>query len=163
MATAYSASPPRAFQYPPQSHNRVSSRSAYPTFLSFQVTLQLQIKWAWQGLYDSFRWIIVLRTIIRQVLVPFERKNIGRATHFLAYSDSAVRSNFYKSLFLNSLSLASIYAFDVFLQPLASRDEPKWFHRNVGWFYQVMWLLPIVGTSFYLNVSCSDFLRPSDE
>lgn len=72
-----------------------------------------------------------------------------------AYSDPAVRSNFYKSLLLNALSLASVYAFDVFLQPLASRNDPKWFHRNAGWFYQIMWLLPILGTSFYLNVSYS--------
>jgi len=52
---------------------------------------------------------------------------------------------------LNSLSLVSIYIFDLLLQPLV-QDQQKWFHRNIGWFYQVLWLLPVVGTSLYLNV-----------
>jgi etoposide-induced 2.4 mRNA len=59
----------------------------------------------------------------------------------------------YKSLLLNSLSLASIYTFDLLLLPLVQGQE-KWFHRNVGWFYQVLWLLPVVGVAFYLNVGC---------
>jgi len=57
----------------------------------------------------------------------------------------------YKSLVLNSLSLFSIYVVDLLLQPLV-KDEQKWFHRNTGWFYQVLWLLPVVGSSLYLNV-----------
>ena len=52
---------------------------------------------------------------------------------------------------LNSLSLLSIYIFDLLLQPLV-QDEQKWFPRNIGWFYHVLWLLPILGTSLYLNV-----------
>ena len=53
---------------------------------------------------------------------------------------------------LNVVSLVSIYFFDWLLLPLA-QSQQKWFHRNLGWFYQVLWLLPVVGVSFYLNVS----------
>ncbi|GLB35388.1 putative etoposide-induced protein 2.4 (EI24) [Lyophyllum shimeji] len=70
-------------------------------------------------------------------------------------SDAEIRANVYKSLLLNSLSLISIYTFDLLLLPLV-RDQQRWFHRNIGWFYQVLWLLPVVGASFYLNSSwCS--------
>ena len=68
------------------------------------------------------------------------------------YSDSEVRGNVFKSLILNTVSLVSIYFFDWLLLPLA-QEQQKWFHRNIGWFYQVLWLLPVVGVSFYLNVS----------
>jgi len=71
------------------------------------------------------------------------------------FSDPEIRSNILKSLLLNMLSLTSIYAFDLILQPLV-HDHPSWLHRNVGWFYRVLWLLPVVGVSFYLNV-CSRF------
>ena len=57
----------------------------------------------------------------------------------------------YKSLLLNSLSLASIYTFDLLLLPLV-QDQGTWFHRNFGLFYEVLWLLPVVGAAFYLNV-----------
>jgi etoposide-induced 2.4 mRNA len=73
-------------------------------------------------------------------------------------SDAEIRANVYKSLVLNSLSLLSIYVFDLLLYPLV-RNHPKWFHRNVGWFYQILWLLPVVGTSLYLNVRLT--LHPS--
>jgi etoposide-induced 2.4 mRNA len=68
------------------------------------------------------------------------------------YSDREIRSNILKSLLLNSLSLTSIYAFDLLLQPLV-HNHPNWLHRNVGWFYRVLWLFPVVGVSYYLNVS----------
>lgn len=68
------------------------------------------------------------------------------------YSDPEIRSNILKSLLLNILSLTSIYTFDLILQPLV-HNHPSWWHRNVGWFYRVLWLLPVVGVSFYLNVS----------
>ena len=58
----------------------------------------------------------------------------------------------FKSLVLNAVSLVSIYFFDWLLLPLA-QGQQRWFHRNLGWFYQVLWLLPVVGASFYLNVS----------
>ena len=66
-------------------------------------------------------------------------------------SDAEIRSNVYKSLLLNSISLASIYAFDFVFLPLM--QEQRTFNpRNLGWFYQTLWLLPVVGISFYLNV-----------
>lgn len=67
-------------------------------------------------------------------------------------SDSEIRGNVLKSMLLNVLSLASIYLFDLLLFPLA-KGEHYWLHRNVGWAYQVLWLLPVVGISLYLNVS----------
>ena len=69
-------------------------------------------------------------------------------------SDPEIRSNILKSLLLNMLSLTSIYTFDLMLQPLV-HDHPSWLHRNVGWFYRVLWLLPVIGVSFYLNVSAT--------
>jgi len=58
---------------------------------------------------------------------------------------------------LNGISVLSIYVFDLFLQPLVHEQPPqKWLHRSVGWFYRVLWLLPVVGVSLYLNASwCS--------
>ena len=76
---------------------------------------------------------------------------VTRKLGILYYSDAEIRANVYKSLVLNSLSLFSIYVFDLLLQPFV-RDQQKWFHRNIGWFYQVLWLLPVVGGSLYLNV-----------
>ncbi|KAN0076893.1 Etoposide-induced protein [Tylopilus felleus] len=108
-----------------------SSRAAYPVFLSLHESLWLQAKWILRGLFDAFRWDIVVRT---------------------ASSDPEIRSNILKSLLLNMLSLTSIYAFDLILQPLV-HDHPSWLHRNVGWLYRVLWLLPVVGVSFYLNSS----------
>ncbi len=71
---------------------------------------------------------------------------------YLHLSDAEVRSSVFKSLLMNSVSLTSIYFFDLLLLPLTQEKE-YWLHRNVGWFYQVMWLLPVVGVSLYLNVS----------
>lgn len=73
-----------------------------------------------------------------------------RSVHCGRYSDAEIRANVYKSLLLNSLSLISIYTFDLLLLPLV-RDQQGWLHKNIGWFYQVLWLLPVVGVSFYLN------------
>ncbi|OAX39185.1 hypothetical protein K503DRAFT_769719 [Rhizopogon vinicolor AM-OR11-026] len=113
------------------SHQHQPSRSAYPTFLSLQDTLKLQLTWASKGMLDAFRWDVVVKT---------------------ATSDREIRSNIFKSLLLNSISLTSIYAFDLLLQPLV-HNHPSWLHRNVGWFYRVLWLLPVVGVSYYLNSS----------
>ncbi|KAI9570427.1 etoposide-induced protein 2.4-domain-containing protein [Boletus coccyginus] len=112
-------------------HRPSNTRAAYPVFLSLHETLWLQTKWILRGLFDAFRWDIVVRT---------------------ASSDPEIRSNILKSLLLNMLSLTSIYTFDLILQPLV-HDHPSWLHRNVGWFYRVLWLLPVVGASFYLNSS----------
>lgn len=74
------------------------------------------------------------------------------------YSDPEICSNVLKSLLLNSLALMSIYFFDLLLAPLAQGDgQTKWLHRNVGWFYQILWLLPVLGVSFYLNVRVRQF------
>ncbi|KAI0069884.1 EI24-domain-containing protein [Panus rudis PR-1116 ss-1] len=105
------------------------SRSSYPTFLPVQDTAILQLKASLKGLLDASRWDIVIR---------------------LVASDPEIRANILKSLLLNFVSLASIYFFDLLLSPLANGQQ-KWLHRNVGWFYQILWLLPVVGVSFYLN------------
>ncbi|KAH9857635.1 etoposide-induced protein 2.4-domain-containing protein [Lenzites betulinus] len=122
------ASSDSSFSQPPQ---YVSPRATYPVFLSLQETAWLQLSCAGRGLVDAFRWDTVIR---------------------LVASDSEVRSHMLKSLMLNTVSLASIYFFDWLLHPLAQAQQ-KWFHRNLGWFYQVLWLLPVVGVSFYLNSS----------
>ena len=66
-----------------------------------------------------------------------------------------------KSGLLNGVSLISIWAFEL-LMGLASRrhgsqsnpaSERGFIHRNLGWFYQALWLAPVVGVSLYLNVS----------
>lgn len=67
-------------------------------------------------------------------------------------SDGEIRACFYKSLLLNTLSVVSIYTFDFFFHPLV-KDQQKWLYRNIGWFYQILWLLPLLGISFYCNVS----------
>jgi hypothetical protein len=30
--------------------------------------------------------------------------------------------------------------------------EEEWLHHRIGLFYQIFWLLPVIGTSYYLNV-----------
>ncbi|PBK77973.1 EI24-domain-containing protein [Armillaria solidipes] len=119
-------------------HSRHSSRSTYPSFLSVHDTLLLQLNCAWRGLADGFRW--------------------DRAVSAVA-CDAELRANVFKSMMLNSLSLTSIYTFDFLLQPLV-RDQQKWLHRNVGWFYQLLWLFPVVSVSLYLNSSwCTTIAR----
>ncbi|KAI0350077.1 hypothetical protein OH77DRAFT_1525115 [Trametes cingulata] len=126
----YSPTPSSAASFSP-APQYVSSRSQYPTFLSLQETAWLQLTCAGRGLLDACRWDTVIK---------------------LVASDSEIRSNVFKSLMLNTVSLVSIYFFDWLLLPLA-QEQQKWFHRNLGWFYQVLWLLPVVGISFYLNSS----------
>ncbi|KAI0781309.1 etoposide-induced protein 2.4-domain-containing protein [Trametes elegans] len=128
--TQYASASPSdsVFSQPPL---YTSSRSSYPVFLSLQETAWLQLTCAGRGLFDASRWDTVAR---------------------LVASDPEIRSNVFKSLVLNAVSLLSIYFFDWLLLPLA-REQQKWFHRNLGWFYQVLWLLPVVGVSFYLNSS----------
>ena len=70
------------------------------------------------------------------------------------FSDAEVRGHVFKSLLLNLLSLTSVYFFDLLLLPL-TREHEHWLRRNVGWFYQVLWLFPVVGSSLYLNVSAA--------
>ncbi|KAJ3845243.1 etoposide-induced protein 2.4-domain-containing protein [Lentinula raphanica] len=120
-----------SYSLPPPTRYNTSARSSYPNFLSVQESILLQLNWLRYGLLDGFRWDHVVFTIA---------------------GDSEVRANVYKSLVLNSLSLISIYTFDLLLSPLV-RDQQKWLHRNVGWFYQVLWLFPVLGLSFYLNIT----------
>jgi etoposide-induced 2.4 mRNA len=116
---------------------------AYPQFYSIPHTLSLVFFAAGRGLLDSFRWDIVVSTIAHDV---------------------EVRTNVLKSLLLNALSLASIYTFDfllLFIFP-HGQQEQQWLHRNIGWFYNILWVLPVVGVSLYLNVCLpSFFLRYS--
>ncbi|KAH9923932.1 etoposide-induced protein 2.4-domain-containing protein [Epithele typhae] len=121
------------FEHQPRSDppTYVSSRAAYPTFLSAQDTARLHLSCAGRGLLDACRWDTVVRVVA---------------------SDPEVRSHVLKSLALNTVSLLSVYFFDWLVLPLA-RGQQRWFHRNLGWFYQVLWLLPVVGASFYLNSS----------
>ncbi|KAF9050664.1 hypothetical protein BDZ89DRAFT_1098721 [Hymenopellis radicata] len=109
---------------------RRSSRASYPTFLSLYDTLILQSTSAWRGILDGLRVDLVIAAVAR---------------------DSEIQANVLKSMLLNSLSLASIYTFDLLLQPLV-RDQRTW-HRNVGWFYQIFWVMPVVSVSLYLNSS----------
>ncbi|KAH9930913.1 etoposide-induced protein 2.4-domain-containing protein [Fomitopsis serialis] len=128
---AYPISPSvdHSYAVSPSASTFYTSRSSYPNFLPLQDTIRVQFSCAWRGLVDAFRWDTVVR---------------------LVASDSEIRGNVLKSLLLNLLSLASIYLFDLLLFPLA-QGEHYWLHRNVGWAYQVLWLLPVVGISLYLN------------
>ncbi|KLO18835.1 hypothetical protein SCHPADRAFT_899396 [Schizopora paradoxa] len=131
----------RNYGYPPSPSSQYGAgsvasssnhaRAEYPSFMSFSETLLLQLSWLWKGFLDSCRFDTVIATV---------------------YSDAEIRGNFLKSLILNGLSLSSIYVFDLLLAPMV-RDQQKWLQRNVGWFYRVLWLLPVVGASLYLNGS----------
>ncbi|XP_006458517.1 hypothetical protein AGABI2DRAFT_115549 [Agaricus bisporus var. bisporus H97] len=112
----------------------MSARSTYPHFIPLHENIFLQLTWALRGLYDSFR----VHTLISSIA-----------------NDAEIRANIFKSVLLNSLSLTSIYTYDIFLHPLV-KDQEKWLHRNLGRFYQILWLLPVVGIAFYLNMAwCS--------
>ncbi|KAJ7273557.1 etoposide-induced protein 2.4-domain-containing protein [Mycena haematopus] len=104
--------------------------SGYPLFLSFKDSMLLQITYAGRGLFDAFRWTLVATTVA---------------------GDAEIRSTVYKSLLLNSSTLACFYMFNVFFV-----DKQQWARPNVGWIYQLLWMLPVAGISFYLNSSwCS--------
>lgn len=51
------------------SHQHQLSRSAYPTFLSLQETIKLQLTWASRGVLEAFRWDVVVKTATRYL--PF--------------------------------------------------------------------------------------------
>ncbi|KAH9932148.1 etoposide-induced protein 2.4-domain-containing protein [Amylocystis lapponica] len=117
--------------HPPPLTGYSASRASYPSFLSLQDTARIQLRCASKGLIDAFRWDTVVR---------------------LVATDAEVRANVCKSLLLNSLSLASISFFDFLILPLA-QGQQRWLQRHVGWAYQILWLLPVVGASLYLNNS----------
>lgn len=135
--------------YGPRAGEGYSSRATYPTFLTPQETALHQLKAAGRGLFDAFRWDAVIRLVSRCVCYVHQR--LRTADEAIWYSDAEVRSNVLKSLLLNVVSLSSVYFFDLLLQPL-THEHTHWLRRNVGWFYQILWLLPVVGISLYLNV-----------
>ena len=73
-----------------------------------------------------------------------------RLTRFRLYRDTELRANVLKSVLVNFISLLSILIY----LPIARDHGYKWLHR-VGWAYQILWLLPLLGTSLYLNVRLS--------
>jgi etoposide-induced 2.4 mRNA len=64
MPPSYQVAQRQLFQYPQE---KPSSRSSYPTFLSFQDSALLQLKWAWRGLHDAFRWNVVFSVVAKCV------------------------------------------------------------------------------------------------
>lgn len=67
-----------------------------------------------------------------------------------------------KSVTLNSLSLITIYTFDMIIVPLLTRStQENWLHRNIGSIYQIIFQLPVVGMSLYLNVRSRQLIPPS--
>jgi len=135
----------------------MNARAMYPHFIPIHENLLLQVSWALRGLYDSFRVDTLFSAIVRCVVIDV----VERHTHWLPVSDAEIRANLFKSVLLNSLSVTSIYIYDVFLHPLVN-DQEKWLHRNVGRFYQAFWLLPVVSISFYLNVCPTSVLIPGN-
>ncbi|KAF7338425.1 hypothetical protein MVEN_02068300 [Mycena venus] len=106
------------------------SGHGYPSFLSIQESLLLQITYAGRGLLDAFRWTLVATTVA---------------------GDTEIRATVYKSLLLNCSTLTCLYVFNLFFF-----DKQQWTRPNVGWFYQLLWVLPVFSVSFYLNSSwCS--------
>lgn len=68
MSTAQYPPRPQGYQYPPTGLKYPpSSRSVYPTFLSLQDSVVLQLKWAWGGIFDAFRWNVVVSAVARCV------------------------------------------------------------------------------------------------
>jgi len=63
MATGPYTTRQQSYQYP--ANARLSARSQYPSFLSIQDTVLLQLKWAWRGLFDAFRWDAVISVVAR--------------------------------------------------------------------------------------------------
>ncbi|PFH52432.1 hypothetical protein AMATHDRAFT_140128 [Amanita thiersii Skay4041] len=115
-----------------------SARSLYPSFLSVHESLFIQFKCGCSGLYDAFRWNVVISAIL---------------------TDTILRQNLLKSFLLNLLSLLSVYVFNFLLLPLV-RHKQNWLYQNVGWFYQALWLFPIISVSLYLNnIWCSAIAR----
>ena len=51
--------------YGPRTTEGHSSRASYPTFLTPQETVMLQLKAAGRGLFDAFRWDAVVRLVSR--------------------------------------------------------------------------------------------------
>ncbi|KAG9100662.1 hypothetical protein FS749_013898 [Ceratobasidium sp. UAMH 11750] len=111
-----------------------ASASTYPKFLPFLETARLQLGFFARGFLDANRWDRVVSVVIK---------------------DAEVRSNVFKSLLLNSLSLVSIYTLDLIFVPLLAGKQDRWLHRNFGSLYTAFWVLPVIGVSLYLNSTFS--------
>jgi etoposide-induced 2.4 mRNA len=152
--------------HPASAPSFASARASYPVFLALHDTLKLQIGWAWRGLVDAFRWDVVIGLMTRNVcfLSPLFYLTLFLFVDcFSSCSDAEVRANALKSFLLNGISLVSIYVFDLLLHPLSRgeggggegahvQSQKNGLHRTFGWFYRILWLLPVVGMSLYLNV-----------
>ncbi|KAG9012337.1 hypothetical protein FRB93_001759 [Tulasnella sp. JGI-2019a] len=104
------------------------------TQLSLPETLLLHITFGLQGFQDAVRLDRSLKVI---------------------QEDPEIRGNAVKSLILNTLSVVSVGAFDLFILPLLDPHNDKFFHKHFGAVYQAFWLAPLVGLSLWLNVSMS--------
>lgn len=107
----------------------LSSRESYPTFLSTAESVQLQLRWAWCGLYDSFRWNVLWRALS---------------------SDEELRGYVGKAILLNLVSLAVVWVADPIIAP--------WYHNHAGWskFWRILatfWLCVALSVSAYLNTT----------
>ncbi|KAF8188372.1 hypothetical protein BJ912DRAFT_1022504 [Pholiota molesta] len=114
--------------YTPGTRRKAVFAESYPTFLSVQDSVVLQLTWAWRGLYDAFRWNVVFGSISSDAEIRPTYTNLSYSIRF--------------------------FAFDLCFRFIASatREGPAAVvPSNIGWFYQILWLLPVVGISFYLN------------
>nr|GAT43988.1 predicted protein [Mycena chlorophos] len=106
----------------------MASRHDYPVFIPVHETLLLQLRYALAGFTDSFRWLVVVTTIAR---------------------DPEIRRNILQCLLLNLTSLLGLFLVD-----LLFLDQQQLTRPHIGnWVYRLVWLLPALGISFYLNSS----------
>ena len=115
--------------------------------LSMSPVLYSQLQYAWHGLLDSFKWNIVVSAVVEYV-TDLSSSVLNLTTYSAMPSYEAMLLN---PFVVNLLSLTFIYALDLLLLPLV-QHHPNWFHRNIGWFYQALWLFPVMSVSLYLNV-----------
>ncbi|ELU44892.1 EI24 domain-containing protein [Rhizoctonia solani AG-1 IA] len=130
-----------------------ASAATYPRFLPVWETARLQIGFFARGLLDANRWDRVIKIVLEDAEVRSNGTYAGDQhtsydliRHFILV---------FKSLLLNSLSLASIYTLDLIFVPLLAGKQDRWLHRNFGSLYTVFWLLPVIGVSLYLNSTFS--------
>lgn len=119
-------------QYQP---GRGPHQQNYPQFLSLVETVSLQLGFLWSGLRDAFRWDLLVKLLV---------------------SDVEIRAHMFKSFVLNIIGLVSVYAFDLILMPLFHRTASPTSIVSTSGIYHIVWLLPVVGGSLYLNgIWCS--------
>ncbi|PVG02637.1 hypothetical protein CPB86DRAFT_772445 [Serendipita vermifera] len=114
----------------PRIHSDYPTRQHYPEFISLFETATLQLLWALAGLRDAFRWDRVVTLLV---------------------TDQEIRAHMIKSFVLNALALASVYIFDLILMPVLHRKASPSSIVSTSSVYQILWVLPVVGGSLYLN------------